>query len=87
MASTVMEEVMEVMGNISSSSSSTPFSLEEESMATPTHPFSRPSTIFAAVAASIFTVVGVAGNVYCTMYIVHCTRLYNVHCTVYTVCK
>ena len=65
MASTVMEEVM---GN--SSSSSTPFSLEEESMATPTHPFSRPSTIFAAVAASIFTVVGVAGNVYCirTLY-------------------
>ena len=67
MASTVMEEVMEVMGNSSSSSSSsTPFILEEESMATPTHPFSRPSTIFAAVAASIFTVVGVAGNVYCT---------------------
>ena len=81
MASTVMEEVMEVMGN--SSSSSTPFILEEESMATPTHPFSRPSTIFAAVAASIFTVVGVAGNVYCTLCIVpDCTM-----CTVYTVCK
>ena len=79
MASTVMEEVMEVMGNISSSSSSTPFTLEEESMATPTHPFSRPSTIFAAVAASIFTVVGVAGNVYCTLCIVPDCTMYSIH--------
>jgi hypothetical protein len=36
---------------------------QEETAATPAHPFSRSSTVFAAVAASIFTVVGVAGNV------------------------
>jgi hypothetical protein len=56
-----MEELEEAEMN---SSSITLSSLgEEENGATPAHPFTRSSTVFAAVAASIFTVVGVAGRI------------------------
>ncbi len=50
-----MEELMELTNS----------SLEEDTAtatATPAHLFSRPTTVFAAVAASLFTVVGVVGT-------------------------